>query len=94
MTRITKLALLLIALMIAAAPIAAAEDGNSAAPEMCKFFHESAPEVFDYFYSSLGDCVSYLTDRQDDVAHWCQLDYFRDFFGYDSVGECVGTLRT
>lgn len=85
---------LVIALILAVAPAAATEDGNSSAPEMCKFFQDSAPEVFDFFYSSLGDCVSDLTERQDDPAKWCQLDYVRDYYGYGSVGECVSTMRS
>ena len=92
--KVLSLLVLIVVLTLAAAPAFAAEDGNSAVPKMCKGLQESAPEIFDWYYTSLGDCVSDLTNRQDDVAHRCQLDYFLDYYGYESTGECVSAMRT
>lgn len=91
-----KLGLIIVmfALILSAGVSYAAEDGNSSAPEMCKFFQDSAPETFDFFHDSLGDCINDLTEPQNDPAVLCQLDYFRAYYGYDSVGECVSTMRT
>lgn len=85
---------LLIALVVVAAPVAAAEDGNRSATMACKAHQEYAPEIFYLFYQSLGDCVSDLVESQEDVAERCKLDYVLDYYGFKNVGECVAEMRT